>query len=215
MPVLGLVASFLQLQQVMLQLLGSAHERARPHTISSSLYLCTHIPYPKACAPSATIVDVTCTRTTSQARLAAWFFLQVESLLQRSPALDVAIAGSKYIFHVASPFRFDGDPQKGEQLTLLHDWRFAHQPTACLPGCPPARLPHAGSPAIGQEKIALLQHNCTPACDLSRKPTGFWRVEKARHWPLVYAISKLQSPAPLSSPPTSHTSNFKIGNRQT
>ncbi|KIZ01217.1 hypothetical protein MNEG_6742 [Monoraphidium neglectum] len=38
--------------------------------------------------------------------------VQVETILSRSPALDSAIAGSRYVFHVASPFRFDGDPQK-------------------------------------------------------------------------------------------------------
>lgn len=38
---------------------------------------------------------------------------QVGSLLEPSPALDAALAGAQYVFHVASPFRFDGDPQKG------------------------------------------------------------------------------------------------------
>ncbi|KAI8464173.1 MAG: cinnamyl-alcohol dehydrogenase-like protein [Monoraphidium minutum] len=38
--------------------------------------------------------------------------IQVASLLARSPELDAALAGSEYVFHVASPFRFDGDPQK-------------------------------------------------------------------------------------------------------
>lgn len=37
--------------------------------------------------------------------------VQVPDLQQESEALDTAVAGSKYVFHVASPFRFDGDPE--------------------------------------------------------------------------------------------------------
>jgi nucleoside-diphosphate-sugar epimerase len=36
--------------------------------------------------------------------------VQVPDLQQGSEALDTALAGSQYVFHVASPFRFDGDP---------------------------------------------------------------------------------------------------------
>lgn len=36
--------------------------------------------------------------------------VQVPDLQQHSEALDAAIAGTQYLFHVASPFRFDGDP---------------------------------------------------------------------------------------------------------
>jgi dihydroflavonol-4-reductase len=36
--------------------------------------------------------------------------VQVPDLQQASEALDTALAGSQYVFHVASPFRFDGDP---------------------------------------------------------------------------------------------------------
>eukprot|EP00879_Flechtneria_rotunda_P021795 GHRR01022982.1.p1 GENE.GHRR01022982.1~~GHRR01022982.1.p1 ORF type:complete len:315 (+),score=84.34 GHRR01022982.1:492-1436(+) len=36
--------------------------------------------------------------------------VQVQNLLEASEALDTALAGSEYVFHVASPFRFDGDP---------------------------------------------------------------------------------------------------------
>eukprot|EP00878_Enallax_costatus_P022230 GHUV01023574.1.p1 GENE.GHUV01023574.1~~GHUV01023574.1.p1 ORF type:complete len:154 (+),score=30.10 GHUV01023574.1:333-794(+) len=36
--------------------------------------------------------------------------VQVPDLQQHSEALDAAIAGAQYLFHVASPFRFDGDP---------------------------------------------------------------------------------------------------------
>jgi nucleoside-diphosphate-sugar epimerase len=37
--------------------------------------------------------------------------VQVPDLQQASEALDSALAGSQYVFHVASPFRFDGDPE--------------------------------------------------------------------------------------------------------
>jgi nucleoside-diphosphate-sugar epimerase len=36
--------------------------------------------------------------------------VQVADLQQPSEALDTAISGANYLFHVASPFRFDGDP---------------------------------------------------------------------------------------------------------
>lgn len=36
--------------------------------------------------------------------------VQVPDLQQLSEALDTAISGAQYLFHVASPFRFDGDP---------------------------------------------------------------------------------------------------------
>lgn len=36
--------------------------------------------------------------------------VQVPDLQQPSEALDSAISGAQYLFHVASPFRFDGDP---------------------------------------------------------------------------------------------------------
>lgn len=37
--------------------------------------------------------------------------VQVPDLQKESEALDTAVAGSQYVFHVASPFRFDGDPE--------------------------------------------------------------------------------------------------------
>lgn len=36
--------------------------------------------------------------------------IQVPDLQHPTEALDWAITGSQYLFHVASPFRFDGDP---------------------------------------------------------------------------------------------------------
>jgi nucleoside-diphosphate-sugar epimerase len=36
----------------------------------------------------------------------------VEDIIKPSKALDKAVHGVKYLFHVASPFRFDGDPVK-------------------------------------------------------------------------------------------------------
>eukprot|EP00877_Chromochloris_zofingiensis_P011157 jgi/Chrzof1/6295/Cz18g00160.t1 len=36
---------------------------------------------------------------------------QVSDVQHPSPALDEAVAGCQYVFHVASPFKFDGNPQ--------------------------------------------------------------------------------------------------------
>lgn len=68
-------------------------------------------------------VKATCRCATDSPRLASLLraaeggpgtlqLVQVGTILERTLALDAALAGSRYVFHVASPFRFDGDPQK-------------------------------------------------------------------------------------------------------
>ncbi|WIA11508.1 hypothetical protein OEZ85_011621 [Tetradesmus obliquus] len=49
-------------------------------------------------------------RDIAQSSCGSLDLVQVPDLQQGSEALDSALAGSQYVFHVASPFRFDGDP---------------------------------------------------------------------------------------------------------
>ena len=45
-------------------------------------------------------------------QLGAVELIQVPDILKPSKELDSAVHGAKYLFHLASPFRFDGDPVK-------------------------------------------------------------------------------------------------------
>eukprot|EP00882_Tetradesmus_deserticola_P026057 GHRQ01028670.1.p2 GENE.GHRQ01028670.1~~GHRQ01028670.1.p2 ORF type:complete len:135 (+),score=18.96 GHRQ01028670.1:314-718(+) len=49
-------------------------------------------------------------RDTAQSSSGSLDLVQVPDLQQGAKALDTALANSQYVFHVASPYRFDGDP---------------------------------------------------------------------------------------------------------